>query len=154
MNDSDGTIDEYVTLNGPIRIDGQEVTPDRLRAFVRRLAEGELNIYNWGNYTNPDLIGCELGGVLKNIIAIAVGMGDGQGAGDNTRSALITRGLAEITRKNKERVVSLSANIGAGTLVEQINAIQEKVDAMNIPAGYRVEYSGEFENLEESFGSS
>ena len=49
-------------------------------------------------YTNDDVIGCELGGVLKNIIAIAVGMGDGQGAGDNTRSALITRGLAEITR--------------------------------------------------------
>jgi glycerol-3-phosphate dehydrogenase (NAD(P)+) len=49
-------------------------------------------------YTNTDLIGCELGGVLKNIIAIAVGMGDGQGAGDNTRSALVTRGLAEITR--------------------------------------------------------
>jgi len=49
-------------------------------------------------YTNDDVIGCELGGVLKNIIAIAVGMGDGQGAGDNTRSALITRGLAEMTR--------------------------------------------------------
>jgi len=49
-------------------------------------------------YTNNDVIGCELGGVLKNIIAIAVGMGDGQGAGDNTRSALITRGLAEVTR--------------------------------------------------------
>ncbi len=49
-------------------------------------------------YTNTDVIGCELGGVLKNIIAIAVGMGDGQGAGDNTRAGLITRGLAEITR--------------------------------------------------------
>jgi len=49
-------------------------------------------------YTNTDVTGCELGGVLKNIIAIAVGMGDGQGAGDNTRSALITRGLAEVTR--------------------------------------------------------
>ena len=49
-------------------------------------------------YTNTDLIGCELGGVLKNIIAIAVGMGDGLGAGDNTRSALITRGLSEIMR--------------------------------------------------------
>ncbi len=49
-------------------------------------------------YTNDDVVGCELGGVLKNIIAIAVGMGDGQGAGDNTRSALITRGLAEVTR--------------------------------------------------------
>ena len=49
-------------------------------------------------YTNTDLIGCELGGLLKNIIAIAVGMGDGLGAGDNTRAGLITRGLAEITR--------------------------------------------------------
>jgi glycerol-3-phosphate dehydrogenase (NAD(P)+) len=49
-------------------------------------------------YTNTDVIGCELGGVLKNIIAIAVGMGDGLGAGDNTRAALITRGLAEVTR--------------------------------------------------------
>lgn len=49
-------------------------------------------------YTNTDVVGCELGGVLKNIIAIAVGMGDGQGAGDNTRAGLITRGLAEVTR--------------------------------------------------------
>ena len=49
-------------------------------------------------YTNDDVVGCELGGVLKNIIAIAVGMGVGLGAGDNTRSALITRGLAEVTR--------------------------------------------------------
>jgi len=49
-------------------------------------------------YTNHDVIGCELGGVLKNIMAIAVGMGDGQGAGENTRAALISRGLAEMTR--------------------------------------------------------
>ena len=49
-------------------------------------------------YTNSDVIGCELGGALKNIYAIATGMGDGANAGDNTRSALITRGLAELTR--------------------------------------------------------
>ncbi|MEM1144259.1 MAG: NAD(P)H-dependent glycerol-3-phosphate dehydrogenase [Pseudomonadota bacterium] len=49
-------------------------------------------------YTNTDVVGCELGGVLKNIVAIAVGMGDQLGAGDNTRAALITRGLAEVTR--------------------------------------------------------
>jgi glycerol-3-phosphate dehydrogenase (NAD(P)+) len=49
-------------------------------------------------YTNDDVIGCELAGALKNVIAIAVGMGDGAGAGDNTRAALITRGLAELTR--------------------------------------------------------
>ncbi len=49
-------------------------------------------------YTNHDVVGCEAGGVLKNIIAIAAGMGDGLGAGDNTRAGVITRGLAEITR--------------------------------------------------------
>jgi len=49
-------------------------------------------------YTNPDVVGCELGGALKNVIAVAVGMADGLGAGDNTRAAVITRGLAEITR--------------------------------------------------------
>lgn len=49
-------------------------------------------------YTNTDVVGCELGGALKNVIAIATGMGDGLGVGDNTRSAVITRGLAELTR--------------------------------------------------------
>jgi glycerol-3-phosphate dehydrogenase (NAD(P)+) len=49
-------------------------------------------------YTNTDVIGCELGGTLKNVVAIAVGMGDSLGAGDNTRAAVITRGLAEMTR--------------------------------------------------------
>jgi len=49
-------------------------------------------------YTNEDVIGCELGGALKNIVAIATGMGDGANAGDNTRAAVITRGLSELTR--------------------------------------------------------
>jgi glycerol-3-phosphate dehydrogenase (NAD(P)+) len=49
-------------------------------------------------YTNPDVIGCELGGAVKNVIALAVGMAVGMGLGDNTRATLITRGLAEITR--------------------------------------------------------
>ncbi|MGB1341540.1 MAG: NAD(P)H-dependent glycerol-3-phosphate dehydrogenase [Pseudomonadales bacterium] len=49
-------------------------------------------------YTNEDVLGCELCGVLKNIIAIAAGMSDGLGAGGNTRSAIVTRGLAEMTR--------------------------------------------------------
>ena len=49
-------------------------------------------------YTNPDVVGCELGGTLKNVEAIAAGMADGMGFGDNTRAALVTRGLAELTR--------------------------------------------------------
>ena len=49
-------------------------------------------------YTNHDVIGCEVAGALKNVIAIASGMADGLGTGDNTRAAVITRGLAELTR--------------------------------------------------------
>ncbi len=49
-------------------------------------------------YTNSDVIGCEVGGALKNIMAIATGMGDGANAGDNTKAAIITRGLSELTR--------------------------------------------------------
>lgn len=49
-------------------------------------------------YTNSDVIGVELGGALKNIIAVAAGVCDGMGLGDNSKAALITRGLAEMTR--------------------------------------------------------
>jgi glycerol-3-phosphate dehydrogenase (NAD(P)+) len=49
-------------------------------------------------YTSPDVIGCELGGAVKNVIALAVGIAVGMGLGDNTRAMLITRGLAEIAR--------------------------------------------------------
>ncbi len=49
-------------------------------------------------YTNPDVVGCELSGAMKNVMAIAAGITDGMGFGDNTRASLITRGLAEIAR--------------------------------------------------------
>ena len=49
-------------------------------------------------YTNDDVIGCELAGALKNVMAIASGMSDGLGFGDNTRATLLTRALAELTR--------------------------------------------------------
>ena len=49
-------------------------------------------------YTNTDVVGAEIAGATKNAIALAAGIADGLGAGDNTRAALITRGLAEVTR--------------------------------------------------------
>ena len=49
-------------------------------------------------YTNTDVVGCELGGAVKNVIALAVGMAEGMGLGDNTRASIITRGLAETAR--------------------------------------------------------
>jgi glycerol-3-phosphate dehydrogenase (NAD(P)+) len=49
-------------------------------------------------YVNHDVVGCEIGGALKNVVAIASGIGEGLGVGDNTRAAVIARGLAELTR--------------------------------------------------------
>lgn len=49
-------------------------------------------------YLNDDVVGCEMGGALKNVIAIAAGIGEGLDVGDNTRAAVISRGLAELTR--------------------------------------------------------
>lgn len=49
-------------------------------------------------YTQTDVVGAEIGGAVKNVIALAVGMAEGRGYGDNTKSSLITRGLAEVTR--------------------------------------------------------
>ncbi|HUU55338.1 MAG TPA: NAD(P)H-dependent glycerol-3-phosphate dehydrogenase [Armatimonadota bacterium] len=60
--------------------------------------QGALSTPRFRVYTNPDVLGVELGGVLKNIIAIGAGVSDGLGFGDNTKAALMTRGLAEMTR--------------------------------------------------------
>jgi glycerol-3-phosphate dehydrogenase (NAD(P)+) len=62
-----------------------------------RLQAASANPY-FRPYTNQDIVGCELGGAVKNIIAILVGIAEGMGFGDNTRASIITRGLAETTR--------------------------------------------------------
>ena len=71
-------------------------------------------------YTNPDVTGVELGGALKNVIAIAAGISDGLSFGNNTRAALITRGVAEISRLALHRgadPLTLSGLSGLGDLV-------------------------------------
>jgi glycerol-3-phosphate dehydrogenase (NAD(P)+) len=69
---------------------GEESVARRVQA---RLATREFRVY-----TNPDVVGVELGGAVKNVIAIATGLADGLGLGENARAALITRGLAEVSR--------------------------------------------------------
>ena len=69
--------------------------PDETAA---RQLQGACHTPYFRPYTNPDVIGCELGGAVKNIIALAVGMAVGMGMGDNTKATLITRGLAETAR--------------------------------------------------------
>lgn len=71
-------------------------------------------------YRNEDVPGVELGGALKNVIALAAGIGDGMGFGDNTRASLITRGLAEITRLGVKRggnPMTFAGLAGMGDLV-------------------------------------
>ncbi len=89
-------------------------------------------------YTNDDVIGCELGGVLKNIIAIAVGMGDGQGAGDNTRSALITRGLAEVSRLGVAmggRAETFAGLAGMGDMIATCTSSQSRNRHVGVELG-------------------
>src|SRR5207244_2786120 len=57
-------------------------------------------------YTNSDVLGCEVGAALKNVIAIAAGVCDGIGFGDNTKGALLTRGLAESARHGVEMPIT------------------------------------------------
>ena len=70
-------------------------------AKKRAVAEGIQDIFMnnvFRVYTSPDVLGMELGGSLKNVIALAAGMADGLGYGDNTKAALITRGMFEMNK--------------------------------------------------------
>jgi glycerol-3-phosphate dehydrogenase (NAD(P)+) len=75
-------------------------------AGAARQVQAALNTSRFRVYTHDDMVGVELGGALKNIIALGAGINDGLGYGDNAKAALITRGLAEITRLG----VALGAN--------------------------------------------
>lgn len=92
-------------------------------AKKRQTAEYVQNIFMshvFRVYTSPDVLGIELGGALKNVIALAAGMADGLGYGDNTKAALITRGIAEITRLGTAmggQVETLGGLTGIGDLI-------------------------------------
>ncbi|MCX5694491.1 MAG: NAD(P)-dependent glycerol-3-phosphate dehydrogenase [Candidatus Omnitrophica bacterium] len=68
---------------------------------IRKIIQSVFSTKRFRVYTNPDVIGVELGGSLKNVIAIACGVSDGLGFGTNTKAAILTRGLAEISRLGK-----------------------------------------------------
>lgn len=66
-----------------------------------KMLQAELSNPLFRIYTNPDMLGVELGAAFKNIIALAAGISDGLGFGDNTKAALMTRGIAEVARLGK-----------------------------------------------------
>ena len=88
-------------------------------------------------YTSPDILGIELGGSLKNVIALAAGIADGLGYGDNTKAALITRGIAEIARlgvKMGGKIESFIGLTGIGDLIVTCASVHSR----NRKAGYLI----------------
>jgi glycerol-3-phosphate dehydrogenase (NAD(P)+) len=80
-------------------------------------------------YTNPDVVGVEIGGAVKNVIAIAAGIAHGLGAGDNTKAMLVTRGLAEMTRLGVAmggNPITFSGLAGMGDLVATCMSTQSR----------------------------
>jgi glycerol-3-phosphate dehydrogenase (NAD(P)+) len=101
--------------------------------------------HNFRVYTNPDLVGVEIGGALKNIIALAAGISDGIGYGDNAKAALITRGLAEIARlgvKMGAKPLTFSGLAGIGDLIVTCTSVHSR----NWRAGNML---GKGQNLDE-----
>jgi glycerol-3-phosphate dehydrogenase (NAD(P)+) len=100
----DGTLPAVGALSGPsfaqevARGDPTAITIASQDAALLRSVQQEFSDPTFRVYTNSDLVGVELGGALKNIVAIAAGISDGLGFGHNSAAALITRGLAEMTR--------------------------------------------------------
>ncbi|MEO6457507.1 MAG: NAD(P)H-dependent glycerol-3-phosphate dehydrogenase [Chloroflexia bacterium] len=89
-------------------------------ADVARRAQELLTGGRFRVYTNPDVVGVELAGALKNIIAVAAGMADGMDAGDSSKAALITRGLVEIARLGTAAGASLFTFAGLAGLGDMI----------------------------------
>ena len=95
---------EPVALSGPSH--AEEVSRGLLTTCVagshkKEIAEYVQSVFMspaFRVYTSPDVLGIEIGAALKNVIALAAGIADGYGCGDNTKAALITRGIAEISR--------------------------------------------------------
>jgi glycerol-3-phosphate dehydrogenase (NAD(P)+) len=84
---------EEVARQQPASVVAASQDPDLARWVQQHLTTDRFRVY-----TNADLIGVELGGALKNVMGLAAGISDGLGFGDNTRAALMTRGLVEMTR--------------------------------------------------------
>ena len=109
-------------------------------AKTRKTAEYLQNMFMnevFRVYTSPDILGMELGGSLKNVIALAAGIADGLGYGDNTKAALITRGIAEIARlgvKAGGKLETFTGLTGIGDLIVTCASVHSR----NRKAGYLI----------------
>jgi glycerol-3-phosphate dehydrogenase (NAD(P)+) len=121
-----GSARSFVCLSGPSFarevVDGHPtaIVAASKDAVAARTVQNDLSFENLRIYTNTDVIGAEIGGSVKNVMAIAAGMATGLGFGSNSVAALITRGLAEITRlarREGAQVETLMGLAGLGDLV-------------------------------------
>lgn len=106
---------------------------------------------NFRVYTNPDLVGAEIAGALKNIIALGAGMSDGLGYGDNAKAALLTRGLAEISRlgmKLGAMPPTFAGLAGVGDLIATCTSKHSR----NWRAGYLLGQGKELDDVLEHMG--
>jgi glycerol-3-phosphate dehydrogenase (NAD(P)+) len=90
-------------------------------------------------YTNPDVVGCEVAGVVKNVIAIASGMAEGMEFGDNTRATLITRGLAEMSRLGVAMggdPKTFAGLAGMGDLIATCSSKQSRNNSVGLALGH------------------
>jgi glycerol-3-phosphate dehydrogenase (NAD(P)+) len=115
---------EEVSLRHPTTV---TVTSKNMKAaeFVQDLFMNQ----NFRVYTNPDIVGVEIGGALKNIIALAAGITDGLGYGDNAKAALMTRGLAEISRlgtKMGANPLTFAGLAGIGDLIVTCTSVHSR----------------------------
>ncbi|MER6853468.1 NAD(P)H-dependent glycerol-3-phosphate dehydrogenase [Streptomyces flaveolus] len=106
-------------------------------AATAELIQAACHTQYFRPYTNTDVVGCELGGAIKNVIALAVGITDGMGLGDNAKASLITRGLAETTRLGVAmgaEPLTLAGLAGMGDLVATCASTLSR----NHSFGYRI----------------
>ncbi len=112
-----------------------------ISAHNRQTAEAVQDIFmtrNFRVYINPDIIGVELGGALKNVIALAAGISDGLGFGDNTKAALMTRGLTEIARlgiKMGAEPLTFAGLSGIGDLVVTCTSKHSRNRSLGVALG-------------------
>ena len=109
-------------------------------AYTRETAEYLQSIFMspvFRVYTTPDILGVELGGALKNVIALAAGTADGLGYGDNTKAALITRGITEIARLGKKMGAQMETFYGLSGIGDLIVTCAS-VHSRNRKAGYLI----------------
>ncbi|HSH25392.1 MAG TPA: NAD(P)H-dependent glycerol-3-phosphate dehydrogenase, partial [Massilibacterium sp.] len=150
-------IDEIVVLSGPSH--AEEVSkrlPTTITASAKNSEKAEFVQDLFMNnrfrvYTNPDVVGVELGGALKNIIALGAGISDGLGYGDNAKAALITRGLAEITRlgtKLGANPITFAGLTGLGDLIVTCTSIHSR----NYRAGYELGKGRHLKEVLDSVG--